>query len=88
MSDIAPTLIEFRHEDTKDLLWRSVEPCPTTGDTIYYGIGSGALTEYLVDSIECVYRKLVIEGPAPGGGEQEVLGSLSRPIPTVYVSVV
>lgn len=88
MSDIQPTVIEFRDEDTKELLWRTVEPVPVKGDTVFHGIGSGALTEYLVDSIESIYRKLVIEGPSPGGGEQEVVIALSKCTPTVYVTAV
>ncbi len=84
--DIQPTVIEFRDEDTKDLLWRSVQPVPTKGDTVFHGVGSGALTEYLVDSIDSIYRSLVVQGS--GGGEQEVAGALSRCTPTVYVTAV
>lgn len=85
MWDIDPTIIEFRLEGTMELLWRSVEPCPEVDDHLFYAVGSGELTEYEVVSIQTTYRKLVIEGPSPGGGELEVEDALSNCVPCVIV---
>ncbi len=85
MWDIDPTIIEFRLEGTEELLWRSVEPRPHVDDHVFYGVGSGPCTEYEVVEIRTTYRKLVIEGPSPGGGEVEVENALSNCVPCVIV---
>ena len=86
MADIEPTIIEFRLEGTLELLWRSVEPCPLEGETVYYGVGSGVLTEYEVVSVYTTYRHLCVDSPPPGG-EVAVPGALSNCVPTVIVKV-
>ncbi len=85
MWDIDPTIVEFRLEGTLELLWRSVLPVPRVDDHVYYGVGSGPLTEYEVVSIPTTYRKMVVEGPSPGGGEVEVENALSNCVPCVIV---
>ena len=46
--DIDPTIVEFRHEDTRTLLWRSVLPLPEDGETVYYLDRSGSEAGSLV----------------------------------------
>ena len=88
MYDIDPTIVEFRHEDTRVLLWRSVLPLPADGETVYYAVGSGAVTEFLVTGFDRTYRAMVVEGPSPGGGEVEIEGGLSNVVPVVLVAPV
>ncbi len=89
-----PIVTEFRLSDGATppnpgaLLWESVEDSvPQTDDLVYHGIGSGALTTYEVVAVRRIYRRLTVEGPSPGGGEQEVVGALSHCTPIVIVKV-
>ena len=83
----AYTITEFRLLSTGELLWESVAPPPQKDDLVYYAVGTGELTAYEVSRIDYQYRKLVVEGPSPDGGEVEVSGALSECVTVAYVTL-
>ena len=78
--------VEFRDNATNDLLWESsMTFIPQKDDIVSYGVGSGALTAYEVNSVKWEFRK-VVSTPEPPDPPVEIPTALCWCVPIVLVT--
>ena len=80
-------LVEFRHENTNEILWESsLQLLPQKGDIVWYVIGAGVLTDYDVKSVKWEFRKMTRD--VFEGDPEEVITGLSDCLAIVVVKEV